>query len=535
MKLYQKIILINIVSSILLTLIIVGATVYNLSQGMYQQAQTTQENSMRVAWDVLLQQGQTFSRQNGQFLIDDQPIADNHSVVDKVKQLVGGTATIFSYDTRISTNVIQENGQRAIGTQLAKGEIYDTVLTAGQPYRGEADILGTRYFTAYDPIKDVQGEVIGILYVGVQKSKFFDIIGELMLKSLLFALLMVILSAIVINVLTRKLFSPLHDLELSMTRLASGEADLTQRLPVINPADEMGVVAVAFNKFMDGLQSIIRDLIEHTQQTSQAAGGLSLVSDRVAKGSVSQKEVVNQIIERIDQIIGTIQQVSDNAAEAENISRQAGDDAEQGKGIVAEAASSIQSIAVSVKNMAETVTHLGQRSDEISGILQVIQDIAAQTNLLALNAAIEAARAGEQGRGFAVVADEVRQLAERTSQATKQIKTVIESVQHETKSAVHSADEGEALVNRGVTLAEQAGNALLKINDGAQKTAYKVVEIAGAARDGRAASHHINEQIDRISQMAKDRAEISQEISTTALQLEQLSAKLHSTVEKFKV
>src|SRR5690606_14135392 len=176
-------------------------------------------------------------------------VDQDYAVVDKIKQLVGGTATIFQYDTRISTNVIKDDGTRAIGTTLAPGEVYDTVLKQAKSFQGEADILGVRYFTAYDPILNADGEVIGILYVGVEKARFFDIIGELVTKSVVFAILLVIISAIAIRMLTQRLLLPLSELETSMSNLAMGEADLTKRLPIVNADDEIGVVASAFNQF----------------------------------------------------------------------------------------------------------------------------------------------------------------------------------------------------------------------------------------------------------------------------------------------
>lgn len=303
----------------------------------------------------------------------------------------------------------------------------------------------------------------------------------------------------------------------------------------MNAEDEIGIVAHSFNQFMHNLQNIIRDLLEHTQKTSESAQQLTTISQRVATGSVKQKQVVDDIVQKITHINPTIHSVASNASEAQAISKTAQSSAENGREVVAEAADSINHIAEAVRHMAATVTNLGERSDEINGIIQVIQDIAAQTNLLALNAAIEAARAGEQGRGFAVVADEVRKLAERTSVATLEIGEVIAAVQSETKTAVKHADQGEILVKHGVELVEKAGHSLLQINSSAQQTNLVIENIATAAAQGSEDSHEINSQIDKISQMAKDRTEISEQISQTAEQLALLSGRLKTTVDKFQV
>ena len=511
MKLYQKLIVSNVVSSLLLTLIIVSATTYILSQGLYMQAQENQESNMRVAWSVLEQQGQQFSLENNQLLLDGQPIDQDYAVVDKIKQLVGGTATIFQYDTRISTNVIKDDGTRAIGTKLAPGEVYDTVLKQAQPFHGEADILGVRYFTAYEPILNNEGEVIGILYVGVEKARFFDIIGELVTKSVVFAIILVVISAIAIRLLTRRLLLPLSELETSMSNLAMGEADLTKRLPIVNADDEIGVVASAFNKFMNNLQNIIRDLLEHTQKTSESANQLTDISDRVATGSVKQKQVVDDIVQKITHINSTIQSVASNASEAQDISKTAQHSAENGRAVVAEAADSINQIAEAVRHMASTVTNLGERSDEISGILQVIQDIAAQTNLLALNAAIEAARAGEAGKGFAVVASEVRNLAEKSQNATQEIMAVAEKINASTDTVMGRLLESNSDGEAAIEIVKQT-NFLIK--------------------DSAEFSNKINVLNLSISQMMQEQSAVSAEISQTLHHIQDSNSDIEIAVKQ---
>ena len=535
MKLYFKLILLNILTSVILVAALVGITTINLSQEMSRQAQISQEKSMKVAWQVLHEKGNDFKELGGQLVNGTYVVNNNFEVVDRIKELVGGTATIFLNDTRVSTNVKKPDGSRAVGTQLAKGPVYDTVLQQGKPYRGQADILGVPYFTAYDPIISNSGKVVGILYVGVKKAEFFDIVEGLLLKNIICAVLMVLVSALIAYYVTRALLRPLNHLDASMSELAGGQGDLTRRLPVKNAKDEIGEVAVAFNRFMDGLQGIIRELLDHAAQISQYAAQFSAVAERVAHGSKRQSEVVSTIVDNMGNMAASIGVVSQSADEAETISREASEHAHQGESVVLEASAEINRIADSVTQLAQTVTALGQRSDEISGIVQVIKDIADQTNLLALNAAIEAARAGEQGRGFAVVADEVRKLAERTSKATQEISGMIASVQNETKSAVNSTEDGIAQVRQGVLLANQAGDSLARINAGSSHTTEVIQGIASAAHQGRAASEEIGRSVDEIAQMAKERAEISQHISESAQQLDQLAVRLQDAVGRFKV
>lgn len=534
MKFSVKLILLNIISSFVLATILVGITTLTLSNEMERQAQSSQEKNMRVAWQILHEQGNDFKIENGQLANGTYIISHNFDLVDKIKELVGGKATIFMGDTRVSTNVMKPDGSRAIGTRLAPGSVYDTVLKQGKTYRGQADVLGVPYFTAYDPIKNSAGEVIGILYVGVEKAEFFSIVNGLIIKNVGLTILVLLASAFVGYLFTRALMQPLQQFERSMASLTGGKGDLTQRLPTGNKTDEFGMVAVSFNRFMDGLQALVKDLLEQSAQISQFAAGFTSVSEQVARGSAHQTNAVQAIIESVDNMTDSISVVANSAEQAENIAQDAGSQARQGEDVVQEASAEINRIADSVTQIAHTIETLGQRSNEISGIVQVIKEIADQTNLLALNAAIEAARAGEQGRGFAVVADEVRKLAERTSKATQEISNMISSVQSETRSAVSLMDQGITQVHQGVQLANQAGDSLIKITDGSIRTKQVINEIAGATRQGLNASTRISQTVLDIKQMTENRVEIGLRIADSARQLEQVSVKLHDAVSQFK-
>ena len=164
------------------------------SEGLKREATNRQEINIRVAWATLDQLSSDFYIQDGKLYAGTHILNNNNQLVDKIKDLVGGTATIFMEDTRIATNVIREDGTRAIGTKLAQGPVYDAIFKEGKPYRGEADILGKAYITAYDPIKDVKGSVIGILYVGIDKDEFFapfrDVISKIIFMVIGFGFLL---------------------------------------------------------------------------------------------------------------------------------------------------------------------------------------------------------------------------------------------------------------------------------------------------------------------------------------------------------
>ncbi|MDE3208872.1 MAG: cache domain-containing protein, partial [Pseudomonadota bacterium] len=204
-----------------------------------------------------------------------------------------------------------------------------------------------------------------------------------------------------------------------------------------------------------------------------------------------------------------------------------------GEGVVLQASSEMNRLDESVKETAQRISGLGQRSDEISGIVKVIRDIADQTNLLALNAAIEAARAGEQGRGFAVVADEVRKLAERTSNATIEIGEMILSIQNETKTAVSSMESGASQVQAGVDLALQAGDALKKINEGSQRMVGMVHDIAAAIKEQSTASDEIANHVCRISQMAEENSGYVDKMLVESKELDKIAESLKKSISQF--
>ena len=330
----------------------------------------------------------------------------------------------------------------------------------------------------------------------------------------------------------RRITRSLNELESAMYQIQTSN-DLSGRV-FVTAKDEIGRIGHSFNQMIRSFQEIIQQVVSNSHSVMQAAGKLSEASHRVAARSQSQSDAAASMAATMEQMTMSIDQVAEHADEAHNSSLQNGELSSRGSEVILRVVDDMRCIADTVNQSSAIIQGLGQRSDEIFSIVQVIKDIADQTNLLALNAAIEAARAGEQGRGFAVVADEVRKLAERTSQSTQMIAEIVEKIQSGTRNAVSSMGEGVIQVNQGVELAGQAGAAINQISSGAQRVSHVVSDISNAIREQSIASSDIARNVERVAQMSDENHTAAEETASTARNLEDLAAELESTVAMFK-
>ncbi len=297
--------------------------------------------------------------------------------------------------------------------------------------------------------------------------------------------------------------------------------------------DEMGRVAARFNETMKDVKRMIARVSGGAAMVADAAEKLSEKSRQVTTVTQQQTSAASGVAVAVEEMSASIAMVATHAGDAEAVSGKAHDLSAEGEKVVRDASSEMSRIADSFKQSSHEITALSQRTEEISSIVNVIKEIADQTNLLALNAAIEAARAGEQGRGFAVVADEVRKLAERTANATKEITTMIGNIQGGMKSAVASMGRGETQVMQGVNLASRAGDALADIHSGSKEVLAMVHDIASAVQEQTAASHQIAENIERISSMAQSSSTNMEQMSAEAEHLGQVSGTLKEAISLF--
>ncbi|KAF0151593.1 MAG: methyl-accepting chemotaxis protein [Ignavibacteria bacterium] len=313
------------------------------------------------------------------------------------------------------------------------------------------------------------------------------------------------------------------------------QGDLTVQVVPERKNDEIGKLFLGFNTVVNNMNRILQSVTEAVHATASASNEISSSAEQMAAGTQEQSSQSREISHSVEEMTKTIFETTSIAAKAANATKQSGEIAKEGGKDVEQTINGMNRIADVVNKSAVTVQALGKSSDQIGEIVQVINDIADQTNLLALNAAIEAARAGEQGRGFAVVADEVRKLAERTSKATKEIAAMIKQIQKDTEEAVVSMRAGTQEVDRGKTLADKAGDSLKKIIHYADDVVDMVNKVAASSEHQSLTADQISKNIEGITTVTHESAQGVQQIAVAAEDLNRLTNNLQELVARFKI
>ena len=312
------------------------------------------------------------------------------------------------------------------------------------------------------------------------------------------------------------------------------DSDLTRRTG-ISGTDELGVVARALDQMLDGFQNTLQKLAAAAAQLAAAAEQLSATSDETNGNITRQQMETDQVATAMNEMTATAQEVARNAADAADAAASADDETRSGQRVVTQTISAIKTLVDEVERATAVIHKLETDSEEIGKVLDVIRGIAEQTNLLALNAAIEAARAGEQGRGFAVVADEVRTLAQRTQQSTQEIQDMIERLQHGAQNAVSVMGESQKRAHGTAEQAAQAGDSLQAITAAVGRINDMNTQIASAAEEQTAVAEEINRNIVNISQAVADTSQGAGQTAQASDELARLAADLQARVGQFRI
>ncbi|WP_193074685.1 methyl-accepting chemotaxis protein [Pseudomonas sp. FME51] len=327
---------------------------------------------------------------------------------------------------------------------------------------------------------------------------------------------------------------PARRLATMLNEVAQGDGDLTQRLAV-DRADEFGDIARGFNGFLDKLQGMMRDVVDSVQQVTDAAENTADIAMRTNDGVQTQLGEIELVATAVTEMTATAQDVARNAGLAAEAAGNAHGSASHGRKVVQDTADTIQRLAADMERAVQTVQTLAHDSENISSILDAIRGIAEQTNLLALNAAIEAARAGEHGRGFAVVADEVRNLALKTQSSTEEIQRMIEQLQTNTRQTVKVMEKSRVRTEESVLQAEEADAALTSITQAVSVINDMNIQIASAAEQQSAVAEDINRNVSTIGQVAHSVAEGAGDASSASAGLTKLAEHQRRLINQFKV
>ena len=354
-----------------------------------------------------------------------------------------------------------------------------------------------------------------------------------MTTSIVILVLAVLLAIVSFLVIKFKISAPMTNLNTTMGTIEQ-TGDLTMKID-INSHDESGKMASSFNKMIHKFHDITRNIQSTADHLASSSEELSASATQIARGTEEQDSRASHVATASQQMSATVIEVAKNASGAAEAAHSANKAAVKGGDVVKKTIESMNGIAVTAKESSEVISSLGSRSQEIGKIIKVIDEIADQTNLLALNAAIEAARAGEQGRGFAVVADEVRKLAERTGKATKEIGEMIGAIQTETEKAIVTMDKEVTVVEEGVSLAKEAGASLAEISEQVEQVTAVIQQIATASEQQSTAADQISSDIESVASITKETSTGSQQIVIASQEMAQLASNLQTVVSMFKI
>ncbi|WP_420562303.1 methyl-accepting chemotaxis protein [Thalassobaculum sp.] len=486
------------------------------------------------------------------------PDFESHDLIDRIGRMTGETATVFAWDAetkdfwRKTTNIIKPDGNRAVGTPLGQtGAVYP-VVTGGKTFLGQAVILGIPYYTVYQPILSTGGDIIGILYAGVQKERIeavmYDITWSLVITTAVATVIGIILALIVFRTMLR----PIPALSAVMRRLATNEVEL--EVPYRARGDEIGEMAAAVEVFrVNAKQKLELEAREEenerrAEEEKRRAMGRIVDDFEAGVGALVQAVSAKVVAMRgtVESMSTSSQQAISEAAMVVNTAEQASSDVQTVAAAAEELRSSITEISQQMSHQTEAaelavgaaevsdreIKGLASKVDAIGEVVNLITSIAEQTNLLALNATIEAARAGDAGKGFAVVASEVKSLATQTAKATEEIAAQIRDVQEQTGSAVSAINDINTRIEKIREISASVASAIEEQNAAASEIGRSTQE---AAQGTQTVSRSINNVTEASGLVGASAGEVLEAAGELSSQADQLTVQVAEFVNRVRV
>lgn len=383
-------------------------------------------------------------------------------------------------------------------------------------------------------VNDYTGNPIGVLEIGMDRSHYVDTIASARNTAIIIGVVALFAGLIIASFIGRLIGAPLCSTVDAMNEIAEGGGDLTRRLDE-SGNNEISRLSRAFNQFAEKIRATVSQVSHSTTQLATASVEMSTITEETTRGTSQQQSETVQVVAAMNEMTATVQEVARHANNAADAANNADKASAEGKQVVINTMQAIQALSEEVHSAANVIGQLEKDSENIGSVLDVIKGIAEQTNLLALNAAIEAARAGEQGRGFAVVADEVRNLASKTQQSTQEIQKMIEKLQLGAQSAVRVMDASRDRADQSVAQADKANTSLEIIADSVSKIKDMNSHIATAAEQQSTVAEEINRNIVNISNVVEITAKGATQTASASEDLSRLAVGLQQLVNQFKV
>ncbi|MCG7345529.1 methyl-accepting chemotaxis protein [Sporosarcina sp. ACRSL] len=489
----------------------------------------------------------------------DTLVNNNYAIVDEIASITKGTSTIFQGDTRVTTNVKLPNGERAVNTQ-ASAAVVKSVLQDGRNFYGEADVAGQLTQTAYQPIKANDGTIIGMWYLGESTAFIDETIASI--RNLLLAVLAIgiIVSVLIVILFTNRIKNQLSDIGATLEKAGAG--DFTGSVHV-RGRDEIGLLASNFNSMRKNLRELIFDVTEvsknlgsHSDELARSAievgqgtEQVSATMQELASGAETQAHHTSELSSAMNTFITKIDGANSEGQAIQRSTKSVIDMTSEGSLLIESSTKQMGIIADIVSEAVQKVDGLDRQSQRISELVVVIKGIAEQTNLLALNAAIEAARAGEQGKGFAVVADEVRKLAEQSSVSVTTITEIVQGIQNESRAVAMSLRDSYTEVQEGTSKIQATDKTFEKISNAVEGMVKNITEVSMTLSEIAENSYRMGDSIQDIAAISQQSAAGIEEtsasteqtsasmenVSSSSIELAKLAERLNHLVQQFKL